>query len=237
MGSGLPRSDRRALRSQPLVRPPTLVARVTEHARRCIVEGEWRLGEYISEDRIAASLGVSRTPVREALTALQMQGLVNIQPQRGTFVFLPTESEVVALCEYRMLMECKAMSLAIARDKDKTLAALIEANQGMKDAAAAGDRLGYGKYDAAFHNALFNHCGNQYFAESYALMSARFDALRNFLSGGLSSHTPSPADEHDQIIGALRAGDVGRAESLLTTHVLKMSDRFAAAMIQQKFER
>jgi len=163
-----------------------------------------------------------------------MQGLVNIQPQRGTFVFLPTETEVEALCEYRMLMESRAMSLCLARNKDRTLAALVAANQGMRQAAESNDRLAYGKSDAAFHNALFDHCGNRYFAESYALMSSRFDALRNFLSGGLRASSPSPADEHDEIIVAFRAGDLTRAESLLSTHILKMSARFAAAMARSE---
>ena len=63
---------RRTLRQQPIERPPTLVAIVTERVRQSIVDGEFKLGEFISEDRVATSLQVSRTPVREALTA---QGL------------------------------------------------------------------------------------------------------------------------------------------------------------------
>lgn len=228
-----PTSDkpgRRPLRHQPMARPPTLVARVTEHVRRCIVEGEWKLGEYISEERIASSIEVSRTPVREALTALQMQGLVTIQPQRGTFVFLPTQEEVVVLCEFRKIMECQAMSLCLEKSQEPTLAALRAANADMQAAAARGDRLNYGKSDAAFHNVFFNNCGNRYFAEAYYLMSGRFDALRNFLSGSLSRAHPSPADEHEDIIHAFAEGAFERTETLLARHVLAMSGRFAAAM-------
>ncbi|WP_082702613.1 MULTISPECIES: GntR family transcriptional regulator [Burkholderiales] len=228
-----PTSDktvRRPLRHQPMARAPTLVARVTEHVRRCIVEGEWKLGEYISEERIASSIEVSRTPVREALTALQMQGLVTIQPQRGTFVFLPTQEEVVVLCEFRKIMECQAMSLCMEKSAAATLAALRAANVEMQAAAARGDRLTYGKSDADFHNVFFDNCGNRFFAEAYYLMSGRFDALRNFLSGNLSRANPSPADEHEDIIDAFASGKLEDTQALLSSHVLAMSGRFATAM-------
>src|SRR6202012_1652247 len=110
------------------------------------------------------------------------------------------------------------------------LAALVPANRAMREADAANEPLAYGQGDADFHNALFEHCGNRYFAESYALMAGRFDALRNFLSGGLRRSHPSPADEHDGIIAAFGACDLARAEAFLSSHILAMSGRFAAAL-------
>lgn len=226
----LERTPRRTLRAQPLRRPLTLVAQVTEHVRRSIVEAEWRLGEYLSEERIASALGVSRTPVREALTALQTQGLVNIQPQRGTYVFCPTAGEVAGLCEFRMLMECQAVALCLARSKDTTLDHLRRANQAMHDAAGQKNVLAYSQADSMLHSTLFDHCGNQYIAEAYRLMASRFDALRNHLSSLSVRACPSPTDEHEQIIEAFSAGDLSRVQSLLSIHIFKMSDRYASAL-------
>src|SRR6185503_16160600 len=80
-------------------RAPALASLVEERLRDAIMYGALGLGEAISEDRLATMLGVSRTPVREALTALQLQGLVVIQPQRGSFVFEPTERDLAEICE------------------------------------------------------------------------------------------------------------------------------------------
>lgn len=222
--------NRRSLKRQPLSRPPTLVARVTEHVRQCIVDTEYRLGEAISEERIAASLEVSRTPVREALSALHMQGLVVIQPQRGTFVFLPTESEVAELCEFRMLMECRAMALCLARNKQATLERLRAANAAMHEAALRGDTLEFSRADSRLHNTLFELCGNQYLAQAYGWMASRFEALRNHLSQSVSQTQPGPVKEHEEIIEAFGAGDLQHAENLLSVHIFKMKDRFAAAL-------
>ena len=68
-------------------RRPSLASIAAEKIREAIVTGEAGLGETLSEDRLAVSLGVSRTPVREALTALQLQGLINILPQREASSF------------------------------------------------------------------------------------------------------------------------------------------------------
>jgi DNA-binding GntR family transcriptional regulator len=66
----------------------SLTARVTDRLRRAILDGELELGDALSEDKLATTLGVSRSPVREAFTALESQGL-SIRPQRGSYVFLP----------------------------------------------------------------------------------------------------------------------------------------------------
>jgi DNA-binding GntR family transcriptional regulator len=225
-----PVSPRRALRKQPIERPPTLVAIVTERVRKSIVDGEFRLGEYISEDRVATSLDVSRTPVREAMTALQLQGLVNIQPQRGTFVFLPTADEAAAMCEFRMIVECRAMALCLARNKERALERLKACNQEMADAVARGDALASGHADSAFHNVLFDFCGNKYLAEAYSLLSPQIDALRNHLSRTVSRNRPTAFGEHQEIIDAFGASDLSRAESLLSMHIFKMRGHYAEAL-------
>jgi DNA-binding GntR family transcriptional regulator len=228
--SAIPAAPRRALRKQLIERPPTLVAIVTERVRKSIVEGEFKLGEYISEDRVATSLGVSRTPVREAMTGLQLQGLVNIQPQRGTFVFLPTADEAAAMCEFRMIVECRAMALSLARDKERALERLRACNQDMADALERGDGVASAHADSAFHNVLFAYCGNKYLAAAYALLSPQIDALRNHLSRTVARNRPTAFGEHQEIIDAFGASDLSRAESLLSMHIFKMRGHYAEAL-------
>src|SRR5258705_4188311 len=109
----------------------TLAAQVTDRIRRAILDAEFGLGEPLSEDSLATALGVSRTPVREALNALQAQGLISIEPQRGSYVFSPSEQDVEELCAFRRLLEAEAMRLCLAGPKDATLAQMKKASAEM----------------------------------------------------------------------------------------------------------
>lgn len=209
-------------------RAPALAALVEERLRTAIMFGELGLGEAISEDRLATMLGVSRTPVREALTALQMQGLVAIQPQRGSFVFQPSEEDVAEICEYRLFVENQAMALSADRAKARTIAALKVAQSAMDAAEAAGDHVAAARADAAFHNAFFDGCGNRLLVQAYTLVSGRVGAIRFHArrSSGTRSHS---SKQHRSIISALTGNDVDGASTVLKVHIMNMQPHFAEA--------
>ena len=95
---------------QRISRPPSLAETVLERLRSDIVRGALGLGELLSERVLAEKLGVSKTPVREALAQLRQEGLVRIVPQRGAFVFSLSASEVIAICEFRQTLEAAALA-------------------------------------------------------------------------------------------------------------------------------
>ena len=95
------RAPQGAARSRARRRPArSLTTQVTEVIRDAIIDGRFPLGEALSELKLAAAFKVSRTPVREALTALQSQGLIEIRPQSGSFVFMPSDEDVGELAEF-----------------------------------------------------------------------------------------------------------------------------------------
>ena len=102
--------------SNTLQRPPSLATLATDRLKAAIEGAEFDLGAPLSEDKLATFLGISRTPVREALNMLSVQGLVEILPQRGSYVFFPSEEDVAQLCEFRMMMESRAIGLCLARN-------------------------------------------------------------------------------------------------------------------------
>jgi DNA-binding GntR family transcriptional regulator len=216
------------MRSLVLKRQPLLATQVADQVRDAITGGELKLGEAISEERIAAMLGVSRTPVREALTALQMQGLVVIQPQRGSFVFEPTNEDVGELCEYRAIIEVQAMRLAHARDAAAALAALKRAEAAQEHAEKAGNTVEAARADAAFHNAFFAACGNSLLDQAYLIASGRIGAIRFFARSSRHSRVKSNSDHRD-IIRAFARGDLGKTEQVLTDHIMRMRLHFADA--------
>ena len=96
-------------------RPKSLAEVVTARLRREIVDGEFELGQALSESKIAARYGVSRTPVREAFACLGLEGLVRTEPQQGTFVFTVDRAQFAQISEARSILETSALRLAIER--------------------------------------------------------------------------------------------------------------------------
>src|SRR5690606_32899272 len=98
---------------QPIERPESLTESVIKRLRAAIVSGDFALGQPLSERQLAELLEVSKTPVREALAQLRLEGLVRIQPQRGALVFTLSQREVVEICELRQALEASALRRAM----------------------------------------------------------------------------------------------------------------------------
>ena len=208
---------------------PNLTARVTEAIRQAIVEGEYRLGEALSEIRLAAKYEVSRTPVREALCDLQRQGLIVIRPQYGSFVFMPSEEDVAELCEFRRLVEVAAIRFAYARRRPEALRSMLAEIAAMDAADRVDDQAAYSRADARFHEGIVENSANAYLIESYKLVSGRVGALRfHNLVGSRELRSRSSA-AHRAIAAAFERGDLPLAEEMIDEHVSRMSIGFRSA--------
>ena len=194
-------------------RPASLTEIALQKIRKAIVEGALPLGSAISEGQLAASLGISKTPVREAMAQLRIEGLVTIVPQSGTFVFTLSATEVVEICELRQMLEAAALRLALERNRARLIAGLADVCAGMDKVRAAGDERAYLRLDSAFHEQFFANCGNRYFAEAYARIVPKVAALRTHLAIR-PDHTRMSYQEHRQI---LRAIENKRDKELMAT--------------------
>lgn len=206
------------------------VDRAYEAVRSGIIAGRYLAGARLTEQEIATTVGVSRTPVREAMGQLQAQGLVVIRPQVGSFVFTPSAEDINALCTFRIALEPKAAELAFRHDRDSAVASMSEAIAAMEPAVAAKDNIAYGRADAAFHEALFAHCGNRYLAESYQLVSGRVAALRTNLTSPIDVRTRTSFDEHRKLLDLFARGEFAAFESLMTTHITNSGVVYAKAL-------
>lgn len=207
-------------------RPPLAVI-VTDRIRNAIMTAELRLGAALSEDKLAASFGVSRTPVREALTALAHQGLIVIRPKRGSFVFLPSEEDIAELCEFRLLLEGKALAWSHARAKGRTLTSIVSANQAMRRALEEKNGLRSTIADAQFHDAFVTGCGNRDLAQAYSAIAGRLAAVRANLHA-TTAQTAS-ANEHDAIVQGFKNNNLDQAMHTLSEHIYRMRERYQAA--------
>ncbi len=223
----------RGARAIPRDAPGSLTVRVTERIRQAIQDGEYPLGEALSELKLAAAMGVSRTPVREALNALQLQGLIDIRPQSGSFVFMPSEGNVGELAEFRRVMEVTALRFCFARRREETLREMRAASDAMERARDAGDRLAIARADTAFHQCIAENSANEYLIEAYKLVSGRVAALRTHNLASLDSLHNKSISEHRAIIAAFAKADLERAEAILDEHISRMRIGFRAARRQQ----
>jgi len=218
------------MRSFKLDTPKSLSQKVMLRLRQAIIDGELKLGAVIAEEMLAQSFGVSRTPVREAMSLLQAQGLVVVKPQVGSFVFTPSAADIVELCTFRVLIEPKAAELAYLHDRDDVTKTLTAAVAEMKRALAAKDTLAYGSADTAFHDALFAHCGNHYLMQSYQLIAGRVAALRTNLSSPIDIQTPASFDQHRQMLHLFEQGKFDEFAELMTLHITNSGHAYARAL-------
>ena len=206
-----------------LERPQLLTDLAYERLREGIVAGELKLGQQVSEAQLAQRLGISKTPVREALVRLKMEGLVDIQPQRGTFVFRLTPEQVGQLCRYRAMLEVAALREAAAEQPGELLQRWRAQVQAMSEAEAAGDTDRLSRLDMNFHFELLACCSNGYLRAAYELIRYQLIALRH------RSPIPNMLDSHQVLVDALERGDTEEACRLLEQHVLENESRYIAA--------
>ncbi len=202
-----------------LIRRPASLAEIAlQQIRTAIVEGTLPLGSAISEGQLAASLGISKTPVREALAQLRVEGLVTIVPQSGTFVFTLSATEVVEICELRQTLEAAALRLAMERNRARLIEGLAEVCASMDQVRAVGDERAYLRLDSAFHEQFFANCGNRYLADVYARIVPKVAALRTHLATR-PDHTCMSYEEHKQILEAIRHRRESEVMAILDQHI------------------
>lgn len=203
---------------QPITRPSSLKQSVIDSIKASIITGELELGQQLSERALADKLNVSKTPVREALAHLRLEGLVEVYPQRGAYVFTPNSTEVIEMCELRQTLEASALRMAIERNPAETERDLEIVVRRMELARSKDDRRAYLAEDSLFHLALFSHCGNNLMLQNYQMLVGKIGALRTHLAQR-PGHTDLSFAEHKSILAAVKQRDPKTALSTLDTHI------------------
>ena len=202
---------------EPFERPKLVSVRVADQLRAMIIAGRIRLGDQLSENTLAAQLGVSRTPVREAFMTLEAEKLVEVRPHRGTFVFTCDVDEAREICEHRAILEIGAMRLATQRDRAVLIAALHDVTRRSERPLAMGPEA-YQPLDIEFHETIFRGAGNANLTEAYERICGRVSALRWRLTKTLAQIGDSHA-QHCEIVDRVASGDDNGADALMRKHV------------------
>lgn len=207
-------------------RPKSLTKAVLERLRSQIIHGDLPLGRLLSERQLAEELGVSKTPVREAILQLKNEGLVYVFPQRGASVFSLSAAEVVDLCDFRLAVEGAALAMAMERNPKALVTDLSAIAQAMRKARSRRDARAYLTLDTDFHTAFFKHCGNHHMRESYDRFVGKIAALRTHLAAK-PMHTKLSFREHVAIVDAVANRDPDQVKEVLRTHIGRTRETYA----------
>lgn len=200
-----------------LTRPKTLTERATEILRNSIINNEFMLGEPLSEKLLSENMGISKSPVREALAQLKIEGLVNIIPQKGTFVFTLTLKQLFDLTEMRYILESAALKMSYENNKTGLIDTLTLHLKQMKHYLDLDDLDNYLLHDASFHETFFTFCDNQYLTDAYNQISGKSSALRNRISKQ-PKHPNKTYKEHESIYRNISEGDIDEAVRMIGEH-------------------
>ena len=213
-----------------LERPKSLRELALEHLRANIVDGTLKMGQTLSERGISEDLGVSKSPVREALAQLRDEGLVSIEPQKGARVFTLSEVEVAQICDFRQAIETAAFELALKRSASGLASDMGQLVDEMRTSRLAGNERRYLELDTQFHHLIFEHAGNDYLTASYTRYVGKIAALRTHLSK-LPQHTELSFEEHVGLAKAVNDGKIDIIRNLLAQHIDRTRQAYETAAI------
>jgi DNA-binding GntR family transcriptional regulator len=201
----------------PLSRP-TLHGQLVDRVRTLIVEGQLAPGTRIHEGELGNALGVSRTPLREALKVLASEGLVELVQGRGAVVRKLTGKDVAEMLDVLRALETLAARLACRNATDAQIAALRRTHDEMIAFYEAGNRLDYYWRNQAIHAGLADLSGNALLATMHATIQARMKRIR-FIGNEDPGGWTAAVAEHREMIAALEARDEARLAAVVARHL------------------
>ena len=196
----------------------SLVDEAYEQIRRRILDNLWPPGHRALEQEVALALGMSRTPVREALMRLQNEGLVEVIPRHGMRVLPVSPNDMREIYQILTALECMAAELlALRKPGDKELKPLVDATKAMDQALQAEDLDAWAAADERFHAHLVELAGNRQLQATVLNYWDRAHRARLFTLR-LRPNPVNSTQEHMQMVERLRAGDAAGAAAVTRAH-------------------
>ncbi|MGE8655756.1 MAG: GntR family transcriptional regulator [Achromobacter sp.] len=205
--------------TSPIVRQ-ALYLEVADRLRGMIHARALRNGEWIDELRLAGELGISRTPLREALKVLATEGLVRLEPRRGCFVNELSAQDLEDIFPLMAMLEGRCAHEAACKASDAQLAALAPLHEALAGHATAGRIDAYYQTNYLIHEAVQALAGNQWLVDMVGNLR-KVLSLSRHRSLAWPGRIQESCAEHLAIFEALRARDPERAEALARHHLMR----------------
>lgn len=190
--------------------------------REAILSRRFAPGQRINVDELRQQLGVSRTPLKDGLNRLALQGLVRVAPRYGTFVSELRADEMAEISDVRLVIELHAVELGVPRVSPQQLKRMREHVEAMKATVTpqdnCTDHMAFVGSDHGFHQVILEAAGNRKLMEVYENLNVHIQVARVYY---MSTHKRAQqvCDEHEAILRAYEARDVAAAKAAMTTHL------------------
>lgn len=193
--------------------------RVYVHVKQAVLDRRYEGGTLLTEGGLAEAVGVSRTPVREALLRLEVEGLIRLYPKKGALVLPVSAQEITDVVETRLLVEEHAVRKAAPAVPSGLITRLEELLERQREQAAAGELAELAVSDRCFHREIVRSGGNQILDRLYDQLRDRQLRMGVALMHAHPERVAKSITEHTEILNALRNGDAEAAAVAVHRHV------------------
>ncbi|CAG0958637.1 putative D-xylose utilization operon transcriptional repressor [Anaerolineales bacterium] len=203
---------------------------VAEQMRVAILNGHYKPGEWLRQERLAQDFGVSQMPVREALKELAAEGLIEHVPYRGARVIVFSISDILDLYSHRAFLESRAASIAAEIITHEEISVLESLQVEMEENSAPEAVLKYRELNRKFHQSVYQASRREYLIRTLNQMWATFPTMliANFAATAvqpLPERDATDAVEHRTIVAALKSHDSTTAEQAMRKHILVTAEQ------------
>jgi DNA-binding GntR family transcriptional regulator len=205
--------------------PSNLTTLAYNSIKEYILDGRLDEESRLTEDFLAGQLGISKSPIREALNRLEAEGLIQIEPRKGAYLRRLSSDEINDLYDLR-----EALEVHVVRTAKMTPALLAELRQSLKRQRAllkANDKAHYIQEDTAFHAKLAQSTQNKYLCSVLENIQNQIWLSRRSSYDLSSSSAP---DHHDAIVKALEASDSEKAQQAMRAHIRNVRERLVQSL-------
>lgn len=205
----------------------TLHDEVVERMRDLIIEGRLAALERINETELCRSLGVSRTPVREAIKTLASEGLIELVRNKGAIVKRLGTDEIEDMLEAVAVIERYAAEVGVIRATQSEIDEIVKMHKEMKAFYKVRDRLSYYKLNQMIHSALVALTQNQTLIATHEVLQMRLRRIR-YVGNELPTSWSGAMREHEAMIKALKKRDAAGLREAVDIHLDRTGDRVVA---------
>lgn len=206
---------------------------IFETLRKAIISGDIKPGERLMEVSLAEQMGVSRTPVREAIRRLEAEGLVTMVPRKGTHVSELSSKDIIDVLEVRGVLDKLATKLAAKRIQPQQIRALESIHKQFVSCIEKENFENAVRKDIEFHDAIYAASGNSRLIGVLASLREHIFRFRVLYLRDLNI-AEHVEQEHQQILDALKEGNAELASELSEKHIRNQMDSIIEALNQKK---
>ena len=206
---------------------------VYEELKMQILKGSIIPGTRMMEVELAEEMGVSRTPIREAIRKLEKEGLVTIEPRRGAYASMISTEDMVEILEVRQDLEGLAAYFAADRMTKSQMEELKQVSNSYNEAVMQGNMEAMIKHDTRFHHIIVESCRNKILVQMIEQLQELVLRFRYIYYDNFKRAENMP-EEHEAIVAAIAEGDADKARAAADIHIERLKELVIKEGVHQR---